>query len=422
MIEYKKHTLPNGLTIIAHRDNVSEMAAVNMLYKVGARNEDPARTGFAHLFEHLMFRGTKDIPDFDSPVQLACGESNAFTTNDYTNFYITMPRDNVETALWLESDRMEGLRIDQRSLSAEKKVVIEEFNQRYLNQPYGDQWMLLRSMAYRVHPYRWATIGMTPEHIEKATLADVKAFYHKYYQPGNAVLAIAANVEPDRVFEMAERWFGDIPSGEVPSDVIPVEPEQTSARRLEVRRAVPSDAITIAFPMGRRKNREFYLCDLLSDILAGGTSGRLYQALVKERKIFGNVNAYITGDLDPGLFVVTASLMPGVTPGEGEEALWEELRKTQGEPVTDYEMEKVKNKFEAVTIYGELNVMNKALNLAFYDMLGDLELVNGEVAIYGSITPAEVMAAARKIFRPERSSTLIYIADNEEAAQRADEK
>ncbi|MDR0509972.1 MAG: insulinase family protein [Rikenellaceae bacterium] len=410
MIEYKKLTLDNGMTVMLHRDRVSEMAAVNVLYRVGARNENPLRTGFAHLFEHLMFRGTRRVPDFDSPVQLACGENNAFTTNDYTDFYIALPKDNIETALWLEADRVNGLNINFKSLEAEKKVVIEEFNQCYLNQPYGDQWMLLRDMAYKVHPYRWATIGATPDHIRDATAPEVKAFYKRYYQPCNAILSLAAGLDYDRMARLAEKWFGGIPSAPRAEDVLPAEPAQNEARRVEVERRVPSNAITIAFRMGPRAGRQFYICDLASDILAGGNSGRLYQRLVKDKRLFSSVNAYMTGELDPGLFVVTGHLLPETAVEQGERALWSELEALNSEPPSDYDMEKVKNKFEANTIFGELNVMNKAMNMGFYEMLGKAELINTEVDIYRSITREEVVATARELFDPRSSSTLIYHA------------
>ncbi len=408
MITYDRHTLANGLRVVVHRSEGGEMAAVNMLYCVGARNENPSRTGFAHLFEHLMFRGTKAVPDFDTPLHKACAENNAFTNNDYTDYYITLPRENVATALWLESDRMTGLSFSKAKLEAEKRVVVEEFNQRYLNQPYGDLWMLLRQMAYKQHPYRWQTIGASPDHIMGASMTDVKAFYARYYNPANAILSIAADLDPDRVFKMAESWFGDIPAGEQPVDTIPVEQLPAKARRLEVERDVSATAVTIAFPMGARSSDNYYACDILSDILAGGASARMYQSLVRERKLFSSVNAYITGDLDPGLFVVTGHLLPETSPEAAESALWDELHKLQNDLVGDYELEKVKNKFEAETIFGELNVMNKAMNLGFYEMLGDLPLINREVDIFCSFTAARLVDEARATFIPERSSTLIY--------------
>lgn len=409
MINYKEHRLTNGLTVLVHRDTASQMAAVNILYKVGSCNESPQRTGFAHLFEHLMFRGTVQIPDFDIPVQQASGENNAFTNNDYTNYYITLPKENIETALWLEADRMTGLDITKPVLEVEKKVVIEEYNQRYINQPYGDQMMLLREMAYKVHPYRWATIGLSTEHIAGATLEEVKDFYHQWYNPSNAILSMAADIDEDEMIALSEKWFGDIPQREAAPVPIPAEPVQAEARRHVAVRNVPADAITIAFKMAGRTDRQFFQCDIISDILAGGTSARLYQRLVKDKKLFSAVNAFVSGDVDPGLFIVTGHLHPGVSAEAGEKALWNELKTLQKEPVSDYELEKVKNKFEAETIFGELNVMNKAMNLGFYNMLGDMSLLNGEVAIFRSIDAPEIMAAAREVFAPQRSSTLIYV-------------
>ena len=374
MIPYKRHTLSNGLTVAVNRDRQSKLAAVNILYKVGARNEDPARTGFAHLFEHLMFRGTRDVPDFDLPVQMAWGDNNAFTNNDYTDFYITLPKDNVETALWLESDRMEGLDITPEKLETEKRVVIEEYKQRYLNQPYGDQGMLLRSLAYTLHPYRWATIGLTPDHVARATIDEVRAFYLRWYHPSNAILSVSADIDEERVFELAERYFAPIADTPSAAGPLPAEPEQTAERR------------------------------------SGGDSARLYERLVKRDRLFSSVNAYITGDVDPGLFVLTGHLLPGRTVEEAEAAFAREIEELQTLPASDYEIEKVKNKFEANALFGELNVMNKAMNLGYYEMLGDPGLVNREVELYRSVTAAELTDFARRTFRAARRSTLIYRA------------
>ena len=413
MIDYKKKVLKNGLTVIAHRDTSTPMAAVNVLYKVGARNEEPERTGFAHLFEHLMFGGSVNIPDFDLHVQLAAGENNGFTNNDYTDYYITLPKENIETALWLESDRMLQLAFSEKSLEVQRKVVVEEFNQNYLNKPYGDLWLLMRPLVYRVHPYRWPTIGLTPDHIRGAKMVDVRAFYEKYYNPDNAIVSVAADLEEESVFALVEKWFGSIPAGKPFRDTIPAEPEQTQARRLEVVRSVPATVITIAFHIGGRTSRQFQVCDVVSDLLASGTSSRLYQRLVKRNPLFSSVNAYVTGDVDPGLFVITGHVLNGVPAARGEAALWEELERLKGEDAAEYELEKTRNKFEAGTIFGELNVMNKALNLGFYEMLGDLDLINREVAIHRSVTPAEIRAEASAIFTPEHSSTLIYRSENE---------
>ena len=408
MIPYTKKILPNGLTIVVNRDRASKLAAVNMLYKVGARNENPARTGFAHLFEHLMFRGTREVPNFDLPVQMASGDNNAFTNNDYTDFYITLPKDNIETALWLESDRMEGLDITPAKFEAEKRVVIEEFRQRYLNQPYGDQTMLLRALAYKVHPYRWATIGLTTDHIAGATLEEVEAFYRAHYRPSNAVLSISADIEEERMLELAEKWFAQLADHPADAAAIPQEPVQTEARREEVERDVPASTVTVAYHMGGRTEGDFYTADLVSDLLSGGDSGRLYTHLVKERQLLSSVNAYVTGDVDPGLFVFTGQLLPGIPPEAAEAAFREEIAMLQTTPATAYEVEKVKNKFEANTLFGELNVMNKAMNLGFYEMLGDLELINREVDRYRAVTDEEIRSFSSRTFRPENSSTLIY--------------
>ena len=363
MIPYTRKTLPNGLTVVVNRDRASKLAAVNILYRVGARNENPARTGFAHLFEHLMFRGTRAVENFDLPVQMASGDNNAFTNNDYTDFYITLPKDNLETALWLESDRMEGLDITPAKLEAEKKVVIEEFRQRYLNQPYGDQTMLLRALAYKVHPYRWAAIGLATDHIAGATLADVESFYRAHYRPSNAILSISADMEEERMLELAEKWFAPLADHPSATAAIPQEPVQTQARRQEVERDVPASTVTVAYHMCARTKPDFYTADLVSDLLSGGDSGRLYTHLVKERNLLSSVNAYITGDVDPGLFVFTGQLLPGVTPEAAEAAFREEIEALQTTVATAYEIEKVKNKFEANTLFGELKVRNKAMNL-----------------------------------------------------------
>ncbi|MDR0954203.1 MAG: insulinase family protein [Rikenellaceae bacterium] len=413
MIEYKKTTLSNGLTVIAHRDNSTPMAAVNVLYKVGARNEHPDHTGFAHLFEHLMFGGSIHIAEYDTPVQLAAGENNAFTNNDYTDYYITLPKENIETAFWLESDRMLQLAFNEKSLEVQRKVVVEEFNQRYLNQPYGDLWLLLRPLIYRVHPYRWATIGIAPEHITQATMAEVKAFYRRYYNPDNAILSVAADMEHEQVFDLAQKWFGDIPRGEAFHDDIPAEPEQTEARRLEVTRAVPATVVMIVFRIGARLSSEFVVCDVISDLLSNGNSSRLYQRLVKERGLFSGVNAYVTGDIDPGLFVVTGHLLSGVSTDQAEEALWGELDALKTDDIADEELEKVRNKYESGVIFGEINGMNKAMNLGFYEMLGDIDLINREVDVFRAITREDIRREAEQLFVPEKSNTLIYRSEHE---------
>ncbi len=413
MIPYKKKILPNGLTVVVNRDRSSKLAAVNILYRVGARNENPSRTGFAHLFEHLMFRGTEQVPSFDLPVQLASGDNNAFTNNDYTDFYITLPKENIETALWLESDRMEGLSITDEKLATEKRVVMEEYRQRYLNQPYGDQMMLVRALAYKEHPYRWATIGRSIDHIAEASLADVEHFYRTHYHPANAILSISADIEEERLFDLAERWFAPLANRRAEltaAPPIPVEPAQTAPRREEVERDVPATTVTMAYHMGGRLSADFTTGDLVSDLLSGGDSARLYQRLVKQERLLSSVNAYITGDVDPGLFIFTGQLLPGVEPAQIEAAFRQEINRLCEQNISDYELQKVKNKFEANTLFGELNVMNKAMNLGFYEMLGDLELINRELDLYRAVDRNRIADFARRILREESCSTLIYHA------------
>lgn len=409
MIDYKEHKLANGLTVLANYDECSMMAAVNLLYKVGSRDEEPSRTGFAHLFEHLMFRGTKRVPDFDLPIEEVCGENNAFTSADYTNYYITTPKENFETALWLEADRMMGLDITPEKLQVEKSVVIEEFNQRFLNRPYGEQWHSLREMVYTVHPYRWPVIGLTPDHIRNATLEDVKAFYERYYRPENAILSVSAALPAEQIFEAAERYFSVLPAcGAAERRGKVVEPAITSPRRKVIESNVPADQITIAFLMGERGTRDYYLCDLLTDLLAGGESARIYQHLVRQRQIFSAANAYITGEREQGMLILTGQLNPSVTIEEAEDALYGELERLVQEPVGDYELRKVQNKFEANITFGELNVMNKAMNLGYYRMLGDMSLLNGEVEIYRSITAEEIAEYISTNLNRNQSATLIY--------------
>ena len=410
MIKYKEKTLSNGLRVLVNRDRASKLAAINILYMVGARNEEPSKTGFAHLFEHLMFRGTHQVPEFDIPVQMACGENNAFTNNDYTSFYITLPKENIRTALWLESDRMVNLNISEEAYQTEKQVVIEEFKQRYLNQPYGDEQLLLRELAYRVHPYRWSTIGISPEHIERATLDDVRNFYKLHYRPSRAILSISADIDEEEMLALAEEYFGEIedPGGEIAP--IPQEPEQCEPRRLEVERDVPATDITIAFHMGDRLSHDFFLGDLCSDLLAGGESSRLVNHLVKEQGLFTSVNSYITGSLDKGLFIIKGRLMPTTSEEQAERALLGELNDIARGNISDYELEKVKNKFEANMLMGEINIMNKALNLGFYAMTGDITLLNREAEVYRSLTREQVMDFATRCFSKQNSSTLIYRA------------
>ncbi|MFI3305622.1 MAG: pitrilysin family protein [Rikenellaceae bacterium] len=415
MINYQEKVLKNGLRVVVGRDHSSKLAALNLLYCVGARDEDPEQTGFAHLFEHLMFKGTEQVPSFDSVVQSASGENNAFTNNDYTDFYITLPKVNIELALAVEADRMRGLRLTDEVLEMEKRVVIEEYKQRYLNQPYGDLMMMVRDMCYKVHPYRWATIGRSPEHISSATMEQVRDFYDRFYRPSNCILSLSADLPEEEMFELVEHYFAEIEVTAKPTRAeLPVEPEQTEPRRVEVDRDVPATYIIIGFPIGERTSDDFFVADLASDLLAGGDSGRLYQHLVKRRGLFSSINAYLSGDVDPGLFLFTAQLLPTTTIEQAEAAIWEEIEALKSGSVDSYELEKVKNKFEANTLFGEINVMNKAMNMGFYKMIGDLPLINREVDIYRSLGETEIREFATRLLTPQRSNTLIYRATPKE--------
>lgn len=410
MVKYNRFTLKNDLRVLVHEDHTTPMAVVNVVYDVGAKDEDPDKTGFAHLFEHLMFGGSVNIPQYDGPLQLVGGENNAFTSNDITNYYITLPALNIETAFWLESDRMLSLAFSEKSLDVQRNVVSEEFKQRYLNQPYGDAWLKLSPLAYKKHPYQWPTIGKELSHIENAKIEDVKAFFKKHYTPQNAILVIAGNVQVDEVKALAEKWFEPIDSGNHYKRQLPVEPKQSKARRKTIKSNVPSDSIMIAFHMGGRLDDEYYTCDLISDILSQGQSSRLYRRLLKEQELFSEINAYITGSIDPGLFIIEGKPNEGVSIEVAEEALWAELQKMKYEYVLDYELEKVKNKTESTLEFSELSILNKAMNLAYFELIGDASLINTEAERYLAVTLEDIKTQSKKLFRKGNSSTLIYLA------------
>lgn len=404
--------MKNGLRVLVHEAPETPMAVVNVLYDVGARDEDDDQTGFAHLFEHLMFGGSINIPQYDSPLQLVGGENNAFTSNDITNYYITLPSVNIETAFWLESDRMLSLAFSEKSLEVQRNVVCEEFKQRYLNQPYGDVWLKLRPLAYQVHPYRWATIGKELSHIENARIEDVRAFFKKHYNPQNAILVVAGDVKTDDIKLLAEKWFEPIPAGERYNRELPIEPKQTEARRQVVEADVPTDSIYIAFHMPSRTEEGYYTADLISDLLSQGTSSRLYRRLLKEQELFSEINAYITGSIDAGLFIVEGKSLPGVSIETAETAIWEELERMRSEYVLDYELGKVKNKIESTMVFSEMSILNKAMNLAFFELLGDAEQINKETEKYLAITLEDIRIFSETLFRKGNSSTLIYLSQH----------
>jgi predicted Zn-dependent peptidase len=411
MIEFDKFTLQNGLRVLVHHDSSTPIASVNLLYNVGSRDENPNRTGFAHLFEHLMFGGSVNIPSYDEPLERASGENNAFTSNDITNYYITLPKDNLETAFWLESDRMLSLDFSQRSLDVQKSVVVEEFNQRYLNQPYGDVWLMLRPLAYKVHPYQWPTIGKDPRHIIDSNLDEVKDFFFSHYAPNNAILCVSGNVTTYEVKTLAEKWFGPIPGRDVKTRSLPREPKQSEQRVLEVSRRVPFNSIYMAFHMCNRMHPDYSSTDLISDILSNGKSSRLFQSLVKDKELFSNIDAYITGDMDEGLFVVAGRLNNNVQFDAAQDAIFQELNGLK-KAVENNEIDKVKNRFESTFTFGLTNALEKAMNLCYFELLGDASMVNQVVKEYRRVTAEDVMRVSKQIFSPENCSVLLYKAEN----------
>lgn len=410
MIQVNRYTLANGLRIVHNEDDSTQMVALNLLYDVGARDEDPSHTGFAHLFEHLMFGGSLHIPDYDTPVQNAGGENNAWTNNDITNYYITPPHQNVETGFWLESDRMLSLDFSPKSLEVQRQVVIEEFKQRNLNQPYGDASHLLRELAYESHPYRWPTIGKEIAHIAQATLEEVKDFFFRFYAPNNAILAVTGHISFEETVRLAEKWFGPIPARNISPRQLPAEKPQTAVRRKTVERKVPVDAIYMAFHMSNRMHPDYYVYDMITDILSNGRSSRFIQSLVQEQKLFTSIDAYISGSLDEGLLHVTGKPVEGVSLEQAEEAIWKELEKMKTVPVSEQELEKVKNRYESEQIFNNINYLNVATNLAFFELTGKAEDINEEVGKYRAVTAEQIQATSARCFVPENCSILYYKA------------
>ncbi|MCO5946978.1 M16 family metallopeptidase [Mucilaginibacter flavidus] len=411
MVKFNRFTLDNGLRVLVHEDHTTPMAVLNILYDVGARDENPEQTGFAHLFEHLMFGGSVNIPSYDEPLQRVGGENNAFTSNDITNYYITLPSSNIETAFWLESDRMLSLAFSEKSLEVQRNVVIEEFKQRYLNQPYGDVWLKLRPMVYKKHPYQWATIGKELKHIEDAKIEDVKAFFKKHYTPQNAIMVVGGDINLEQVKQLAEKWFGPIPPGEKYVRNLPQEPEQHDERRATVTAKVPLNDVYIAFQMGDRLDKTYYVAELLSDILSRGNSSRLYRSLVKEKQIFSEVHAYMTGSLDKGMFVFEGKPLENISIEMAEAAIWDELEKIKTINIPADELTKVQNKTESTMIFSEMSLLDKAMNLASFELLGDADLLNHETGKYLQVTAAQIKELANNLFRKDNSSTLIYLAE-----------
>ncbi len=412
MIKFEKFSLDNGLRVIVHEDKSTPMAVHDVMYDVGSRDEDPDQTGFAHLFEHLMFGGSVNIPSYDEALQIAGGENNAGTSNDFTNYYLQLPAENVETAFWLESDRMLSLVFDETSLEIQKKVVVEEFKEHYINEPYGDIWHKMRELAYKSHPYKWMTIGKELSHIENARLDNVKDFFFKHYTPSNAILTVAGNVTVKQVKRFAEKWFGDIPAGEKYNRDLPPEPEQKSARFLEVKENVPLDSLFKAWHMSARLDKRYYAADLITEIIGDGASSRLYHTLVKEKQLFSSIHCATTDSIDAGLIFIEGKLIKGVTMEQAEEAIETELNKMKTNLVTSSELQKVKNKVESKMTFEDISLTTRAGNLAIYELLGDADLMNKELSFYQAVTAENILEECRTVFTDVNCSTIHYLSNN----------
>jgi zinc protease len=415
LIEYTKFILDNGLTVIHHQDTSTELCVLNLLYKVGSKNEEANKTGFAHLFEHLMFGGSVHIPSYDEPLQLAGGENNAFTSNDITNYYLSLPANNVETGFWLESDRMLGLAINPKSLRVQKGVVIEEFKERYLNQPYGDIWLKLLPLAYKKHPYKWPTIGKAIAHIKQAKQEDVNAFFKQNYAPNNCILVVGGNIDLDKTKALCNKWFLPIPAQPIQLHVLTKEPTQKKMRRKEVYADVPANLIVMAFHMDQRQSKNFYAMDLLSDIMGSGKGSILYQQLVKNKTLFSEIDAYITADAEPGLFIVEGRLLPHTTFEQAEEAIWLVLDQIKSKKMEEDDLKRAQHKNETSIRFGDINPLNRAMKLAYAEYLGDVELVNKEIDNYLSINTQEICIEAKKVFKKSNCSVLSYKKKNDES-------
>ena len=408
MIQFEKFQLDNGLKVLVHQDTSTPMAVVNVLYNVGAKDEDPAKTGFAHLFEHLMFGGSVNIPVYDEPLQRAGGENNAYTTNDLTNYYCQMPAENIETAFWLESDRMLSLAFSKKSLEVQRKVVCEEFKEHYINKPYGDAWHKMRSLAYTQHPYRWMTIGASLAHVEDATIEDVKDFFFQFYRPNNAILVVTGNVQTEQVKQLAEKWFGPIEAGKPYIRNLPKEPVQEKMRSMDVRADVPLDMLMMTWHMGGRFDEGYHATDLITEVLGGGTSARLYEQLIKVKQIFSSIDCYHFGTVDPGLLVIEGKLVKGISMAVAEKAVLEEIEKIKNEILDAKELQKVINKTESVICFEDMSIMNRAHSLAYYELLGDADLMNKELGMYQRVTPSMIQKTAQQIFQENNRNTLYY--------------
>lgn len=408
MIGYEAFTLDNGLRVIVHEVPTVEIAVLNVLYDVGSRDEHAEKTGFAHLFEHLMFGGSMNIPNYDEPLQRVGGENNAFTNTDVTNYFLTVPAANIETGFWLESDRMLSLSFDPEVLEVQRKVVIEEFKQNYLNQPYGDVWLKLRPLVYEVHPYQWATIGKDISHIANATMQEVKDFFYRYYVPNNAIMVVAGKITTAQVRALAKKWFGPIPAGNTPPRNLVPEPVQRKRKFASYEAPVPADAFYEAFHMPGRFDDDYHVAEFLSDALGSGQSSRLYQRLVKEWELFTSISAHTAGTLDPGMLVISGRLRPGTSLEDAHAAVDQVVNAVAERGITPGELEKVKAQAESSLEFGEVEVLNRAIGLAFATLSGDTSYVNQERERIAAITMDDIRRVAHETLREDNASVMYY--------------
>ena len=406
-LSYETFTLSNGLKVVVHEDKSLPKVVVNILYRVGSKDEEESLTGFAHLFEHLMFEGSKHIPHYDKELQRVGGDNNAFTSADITNYYLSMPSNQLETAFWLESDRMLALDISQEKLAIQQSVVIEEYKQRYLNQPYGDAYLHLLPLHFEKHPYRWATIGKSIEHVAQASLKDVEQFFYGFYAPNNAVMVVAGDVRRAEVERLAEKWFGNIPERPLKKNSLPAEPLQSEAKRKEVTGNVPFPAVYKMFHIPAYGERDYFTLDLISDLLSNGKGAWLYEDLIKKHKVATSVSAFVWGHLDPGAFSINGYVSENASTEEYESQLRNCLDRLAHLP--EQELTRVKNKVEASFILQKTQLLEKAMAFAYSDAAGDLSLVNKVPEIYRSITVEDIYRVTQHYLQEKNCSTLLYI-------------
>lgn len=411
MINLRRITLDNGLRVLVHEDHTTPLVACNVVYNVGSRDEHPDHTGFAHLMEHFMFTGSKNVPDFDNALQKVGAINNAYTSQDLTNYYIVLPANNIETAFWVESDRMLELAFEQRSLDVQKNVVIEEFKENYLNRPYGDLMMLFNQMAYERHPYQWLPIGKKVEHIAEVTMDMIKDFYYKFYRPNNAVLVVAGNVHFEEVVPLVQKWFGDIPMGNTPAKNYPQELPQTTARHLTVKRDAPSDLLLKGWHMCNRMHPDYYACDLLSDMFGTGQSSYLYKELVTDRKMFTDISASIMGTHDEGLFLISGRPVEGVSAQDADKALCDFLYQYQFGPTFPHDLRKVQNRAESVLLQNDIKIDDRASNIAVGEIISNAEYFLNESQHYFDVTEDQMRRLSSELFTKEGSCTLYYCAN-----------